>query len=242
MMHATVATHVGHVRTENQDRVVVGRWVLGPDVHGAHTVAVPESWPMVAVLDGMGGHAGGSLAAACAADVVAAGTLPLDAAAATALVNAANDAVFSLMSTNPHWSAMGSTLAALVVLAGDAMVINVGDSRVYVEEDGYLTLVSVDDTVGGGRLTQSLGGLAEPCPLEVHISVLPAAGRRFVLASDGLFGGVDVESLERCLTDDDPDTVRRLVEVALAAGGVDNISVAVVRCATDEANPEDDHV
>lgn len=230
-LSVVVLTHVGSVRGENQDRIVAGRWVLAPDHPLPEAITVPPAWPMVAVLDGMGGHTSGARAAVCAAEVLAGGSEPITTpAGAEAIVNRANDALFAQMAANPGCAGMGTTVAALVVADDDALVVNVGDSRVYSEMDGYLTQLSVDDAVGGGRLTQCLGGLTVPQPLDVHVTAVPWRGRRFVLASDGLFGEVPDEVLERCFVADDVATAGRLLETALAAGGSDNVSVAIVRC------------
>ena len=234
---ATVATHVGLVRTENQDRIVVGRWGLAPTHQGVEAMPVALSWPVVAVLDGMGGHTSGALAATCAAEVIAAGTQPPNEPGdAVALVEAANDAIFAVVSADPFRSGMGTTFAGLMLVGDQALVVNVGDSRVYAETDGYLMQLSIDDSSPAGHLVQSLGGLAEPQPFDVHVTTVATAGRRFLLASDGLFGAVDLAALEACLVPDDNETVRRLVDAALASGGADNIAVALVRClaANDE--------
>ncbi len=90
--------------------------------------------------------------------------------------------------------------------------------------------VSVDDAdVDRGPLTQSLGGMPTHEDVEPHVAVESLYGRRVLLASDGLFGHVDVAELQEAMVDDDESSVQRLLTVALERGGPDNVTIALVR-------------
>lgn len=227
----TAATETGRVRARNEDRVVVGRWILGPGHRGVATNTVAEGGP-VAVLDGMGGHVGGEIAAYTAAEVVAGsglgGRAPSDRAIED-LAHEANAAIYARMEALPDLAGMGSTLAGLVLAGPEVIVFNVGDARVYVEADGYLLAVSTDDAAVSGALTQALGGRSSFAAVRPHLTREPVHDRRFLVASDGLFGHVSDSDLDGCVSDDDRRTVNALVRLALEAGGPDNISVALVR-------------
>jgi len=233
---ATAATHLGLVRATNQDRVVVGPWMLAPDSSAVSILECGPGAAIVAVLDGMGGHVGGEFAATTAAEVVAGFGGSVDSEnAAEALVHQANDAIYNRMASIPSLAGMGTTLAGLALAGEDVVLFNVGDARVYVEADGYLLQVSTDDSVGSGALTQSLGGRTTHEAVTPHLFLEPVAGRRFLLASDGLFGHIDHTRIEACLVaaPDDAAAVEALVALALDEGGPDNVSVVLVRVLPD---------
>lgn len=226
----TVATDVGHVRETNQDRVVVGRWLLAPDHPDVAALNGVQARCAVALLDGMGGHAGGEIAATTAAEAVASFSGMIDSPETVVdAVQRANGAVYERMGSIPQLAGMGASLVGLALVGDDVVLFNVGDARAYLEADGYLVQASTDDVAPSGALTQALGGRATFERVEPHLVVEPAQGRRFLLASDGLFGHVDLTELDRCMVDDDRETVRALMRSALDRGGPDNVSVVLVR-------------
>jgi PPM family protein phosphatase len=229
-VRVVAVTHVGLIRERNEDRVVVGPWILAPDRVEAVAITLDRPPFVAAVLDGMGGHAAGAVAATVAAEVVASmGDTVDDEASAAYLAEWANAAVYEHMQGIPALAGMGSTLAGVAMVDDVAVVFNVGDARVYVEADGYLVQLAVDDSGSGGALTQCLGGLTSYRAVQAHVTTEAVADQRFILASDGLFGHLGEQALEACLVDDDEETVRNLLEAALDGGGPDNVSIAVVR-------------
>lgn len=226
----TAATHLGLKREVNEDRIVVGPWVLGPLSDEVASITLPPSDGLVAaVIDGMGGHSGGDVAASLVAEVVASrGGKAQAEESALELAVTANLAVYQRMASLAHLAGMGATLAGLLISQGSAWILNVGDSRVFVERDGYLVQLSTDDSAPNGTLTQSLGGVAQFQPVVPHLARDSAAGNRFLLATDGLFGCVDDTKLEQCMSQDDRSSVKALLAAALEAGGPDNISIILV--------------
>lgn len=227
----TAVSHVGHMRGRNEDRVVLGRFILGAHHGQVHGTRVGPG-EVVAVLDGMGGHVGGDIAAQLAAEVCSSAPLITSQAAAHATVAHANRTLYDRMSAVRGLAGMGTTIAGLTIVGEDALVFNVGDSRVYHLDDNRLVQVTVDDALSRTALTQSLGGEYALTLVRPHVTLVPADKKRFLLATDGLFGHLSTEALEARVTDDDNDTVGRLLDVALDAGGPDNISIALVRTAT----------
>lgn len=231
-LSATVATHPGRTRTNNEDRVLVGPWILSSR-HAATVAVRGVGLPtVVAVLDGMGGHAGGEVAATIAADELAAFTGEPREDEVTAALRRANDLVYQAADRAPALTGMGTTVAGIAVGLEDALLFNVGDARVYVDTDGYLLRASVDDDLPGrpGVLTQSVGGMAAWTEIEPHLCRETVADRRFLLATDGLFGHVEHDELVAAISGrDDADAVERLVHLALERGGPDNITLAIVR-------------
>jgi protein phosphatase len=228
------ATHVGRVRADNEDAVL----------------AVPD---VFAVADGMGGHAAGEVASAIAMEHVGrlAGRDDLGPDDVIGAIATANDAILAWAAEHPETSGMGTTVTGVCHGTLDGaphwLVFNVGDSRTYRQAGAALEQVTVDhsevaELVAAGRITpaeardhplrnvvtRSLG--TDPAP-EADVWVLPAGeGDRFLLCSDGLpleVSDSDIaEVMRRALTPQ--DTAEALVEMAVAAGGRDNVSAVVV--------------
>jgi PPM family protein phosphatase len=205
---------------------------------------------LLAVADGMGGHAAGEVASALTIESMAeldadqgSGDMLQMLAMAVALANAR---LQEKIIANPAVEGMGTTLTALLWSDGHAAVCHIGDSRGYLLRDGELYQITHDHTlvqslVDEGRISaddvsthpqrslllRALDGrsLAEP-DLSVHES-LP--GDRYLLCSDGLSGVVSDETLRDTLsTIEDPEIcTRQLIELAIHGGGPDNITCIV---------------
>ena len=228
-LRGTTATHVGHLRDENEDRAYFGGFVA-------------------VVADGMGGHIGGEMAAQLAIHVFADQDTPLPDNGLVQLAEQANRLVFERAS-EPEFRGMGTTLVALTLLPEKAKmsIVNVGDSRAYILSDGAFTQLTMDhslveDLVRQGRLTKDEAlvhpqrniltrALGISHEVEVDRFLIPTkAGDRFLLCSDGLFNEVDEQDIAALLGEhDSPDAAANaLVAAALDRAGRDNITVAVV--------------
>lgn len=225
---------VGSVRALNEDAVLNGRHI----------------W---AVADGMGGHAAGDVASAIVIDVLAeldsrSPLRPQDLGAAIAHANAR---ILQHAAHSPESWGLGTTVAgvALVQVAGADhwAIFHIGDSRVYRCQGGQLARATVDhseteELVMEGQITEeqarthanrnvitrSVG--TNPAPT-LDLWMLPMTpGERFLICSDGLTSEVaDGDIAAVVLGPADPTAAaHHLTELALAAGGRDNISVIVV--------------
>jgi protein phosphatase len=205
---------------------------------------------LLAVADGMGGHAAGEVASA-----VAIGALTdldddmppseLQIALSTAVAHA-NQILHDMVSADPSISGMGTTLTAMLWSDGKVALCHIGDSRAYVLSGGEFQQITHDHTlvqslVDDGRISsdeaathpqrslllRALDGTSEAEP---DLSILEArAGDRYLLCSDGLSGVVSEETLHRTLAavDEPEDAVLQLVELAIRGGGPDNITCIV---------------
>jgi len=151
-----------------------------------------------------------------------------------------------------HGVQSGATLTAVLILDTQAYVVNVGDSRTYLLRANAFAPVTRDHSyvgmlVANGILNpeevyyhpqrniilSSLGDAAatpDIFPIEdgaIHLE----PGDQFLLCSDGLWELVRDPEIQRVLTDevDAAAACAKLVQLANAAGGADNISVIVVR-------------
>lgn len=236
--HVAVRTHPGCVRTSNEDTVLVGDWVQSGTMTNTVCHELTLTTPVVcAVADGMGGHAAGDEASWLALRrlVTAAPALTDERAIRDTLLRIEDE--LNAAGSRPDLHGMGTTVAGVVLEAGYLSWFNVGDSRVYREQEGFLRQLSVDDAVTvwidgretrTGELTQCLGGGSRGFDV-VHLDREPLhLGRRYLVCSDGLTDALDQSALEGALTADAAEMAQDLVDLALRAGGRDNVSVIVV--------------
>ena len=231
VLRYAVRSDVGLLREGNEDSAYAGPRLL-------------------AVADGMGGHAAGEVASSLTIASMAkldseppGGDLLAELASAVA---AANARLQEMIIANPAVEGMGTTLTALFWSDGHAAVCHIGDSRGYLLREDELYQITHDHTlvqslVDEGKISvddvsthpqrslllRALDGrsVAEP-DLSIHDS---QAGDRYLLCSDGLSGVVSDETLRETLaTIEDPEAVaRQLIELALHGGGPDNITCIV---------------
>jgi protein phosphatase len=208
----------------------------------------------------MGGHAAGDVAAQTAAEVIAEKAPGGDLAEA---VRAANDAILVKASADADLQGMGTTVTAMRADGDSAKFAHVGDSRAYLLRAGELTRITRDHTgvdrlLRQGRITAEEAldhparhrleralGIGEPIDVDV-IDLDLQPGDRIMLCTDGLSGMVTDDVIEDVLgSAPDPQTAaHQLVEVALKAGGHDNVTTVVVEvpgdrpAAVPEAQPQ----
>ncbi|MEU1254967.1 PP2C family serine/threonine-protein phosphatase [Streptomyces chartreusis] len=235
-------SHPGLLRERNEDSLVVGPWTLcGTVTENPQTLVFPLGTPLVvAVADGLGGHPGGEVASSLVARQLAAlGPALTSEVAVRDAVNACNRAVYQAAGGEEETAltAMGTTVAGVVVQADSVLVFNVGDSQVFEAGGDGLRQVSVDDNPPHppGRtvslVTQCLGGSPTYRAVQPHVmSETPAPDERYLICSDGLTDPVPTDVLDDILAEhDDGRAAFELWKAAIEAGGPDNITVAVVR-------------
>ncbi|MBD7994878.1 protein phosphatase 2C domain-containing protein [Arthrobacter sp. Sa2CUA1] len=233
------------VRLKNDDSAYVGRY-------------------LAVVADGMGGHAGGNVASASTVlDLVHLDRPDLDDEAVTVLadeIQAANSLLSELVTTSPELSGMGTTVTAMLLQGNRAALAHIGDSRAYRLKDGVFEQISVDHTFVQRLIDE---GRLKPEEAEIHphknvlmrvlgdVDASPeldlatfevTAGERWLLCSDGLNAVLrdsDIESVLRGSKDIDY-AVDTLVDLTLAGGSPDNVTVAVVEIAEEPADAAPD--
>lgn len=225
-----VATHPGRVRDENQDQFCVAGIVSGGHVVSPVPVVTNGGF-LAAVVDGMGGHAGGRTAARIVAETLAepSGTWN----GIVDQLRAADARLYDLMDQQPQLRGMGATVVLVFVDEHGWTLCNVGDARAYLHRDGYSVVVSTDDRVRGsdGVISQSLGGADRPTGFQPHVTPLEVQpADRLLLCSDGLSDVVSLTEIQSALAQpvDLTEVVAQLVEAALAAGAPDNVTIAAL--------------
>lgn len=247
--HGAGRTECGPVRSHNEDCFVAN------DDLGLYVVA-----------DGMGGHNAGEVASRLAVDTLLGfiqrshdtddfswpwefdPTLSFSGNRLQTAIRLANQRVHQVAGSSDGYAGMGTTVVAAIVAPQRAVVAHVGDSRLYLLNDGHLSLLTRDDTLvaaleGDGHdlsvpashpmrnvLTRVLGAGDD---VEVHVQqVALRGGETLLLCSDGVHGVLSQADLESVLsgTGQPIDLVSRLLEAAIAGGSRDNVTAVVVRC------------
>src|SRR5215467_198785 len=227
-----VRSDVGLLREGNEDSAYAGPHLL-------------------AVADGMGGYEAGEVASAA----VIASVAPLDrdqmpesdlVEALSAAVTTAKQTLRNIVDADPAVGSMGTTLTAMLWSGETAAICHIGDSRAYLLRSGDFYQITRDHTfvqalIDQGRirpeeaathpqrslLLRALDGRTDADP---DLSVLTSqAGDRFLLCSDGLPVAVSDEQILEVLAEvsEPSDAVLRLIELAIAGGGPDNITCIV---------------
>ena len=227
------ATDRGKVRESNEDACAF----IPPDTY--------------VVADGMGGYAAGEVASAMLVDVFA--EMFSDAVhecgekALLHAVQAANSKILCAAAASEARKGMGTTVVALQYRENAAYWAHVGDSRLYLLRKGVLRRLTrdhsfVQDLVERGSITEEEArnhpkknlltravGVEEKLVVDTG-SFTPEAGDIFLLCSDGLTNMVGEAAIRETLQGESADKARTLVELALLAGGFDNITAIVVEC------------
>jgi len=233
-----VRSHTGLLRTSNEDSAYAGPRLL-------------------AVADGMGGHAAGEVASAVVIATLA--TLDEDLPGQDLLgalrdrAGRANEQLRLMTDRDPELAGMGTTLVALLFDRGRLGLLHMGDSRCYLLRDEQLTQITHDHTlvqalIDEGRITEEAAHShpqrsvitnvldGRDGDIQPDLSVREVrAGDRYLLCSDGLTGPVSsLETLrEALLLPDRQSACDRLVQLALRGGGPDNVTVVVADVVAD---------
>ena len=234
-LYSTTVSDVGTVRANNQDSSFAGEH-------------------LVAICDGMGGHAGGDTASTIAIRSLAhieREDREQDVAAIASMmetsVMAAHDAIVGKARHERKLSGMGTTVTAVALVDDYWVLSHIGDSRAYLLRDGALCQVSQDHSyvqhlINTSRITEQeaknhpqrnvvmrvLGDFdIDPHP---DIAVLKAhPADRWLLCSDGLCGVLENSTIADALLSMSnlTECAQHLVSMALRAGSTDNVTAVI---------------
>lgn len=251
-----LASHVGRVRTRNEDAVLELVSAQKGDLSGIE-------FGLFVIADGMGGQAEGQWAANLAVRTVAQAIVrqiympflqdsgaraenpPLQEALLDALLSA-NHAVHNTLPES------GTTLTTVLIIGNQAHVAHVGDSRAYLVYPDRVERLTRDHTLVERllELGQLSAGEAALHPqrnvlyraigqgegLEIDVSHHTLApGARLLLCCDGLWGVVPEDAMVTIVRQapTPQEACHQLVAEALRAGGPDNVTALVVEVVGD---------
>ena len=231
---SAAVSHVGKIRSNNQDSGYAGRRLF-------------------VVADGMGGHAGGDVASAIATKRIAeadgeyAAAEDAEQALQSAMI-AANSLLAETVFEHSELTGMGTTVSGLVRVGDQIVLGHIGDSRIYRFRDGVLEQVTADHTfvqrlVDSGRITPEEAavhprrsvlmrvlGDVDAAP-EIDTRILDTRpGDRWLLCSDGLSSYVSEDKLTVILATvpTSQGAADRMVKESLDHGAPDNVTVIIL--------------
>ncbi len=234
-LYSTTVSDIGTVRSNNQDSSFAGEH-------------------LVAICDGMGGHAGGDTASTIAIRSLAHieqddvhGDVQAISGMMETSVMAAHDAIVGKAKRERKLAGMGTTVTAVALVRGYWILAHIGDSRAYLLRDGKLSRMTTDHSyvqhlIDTGRITEAearnhpqrnvvmrvLGDFdIDPRP---DIGVFAAHPTdRWMLCSDGLCGVLEDSTIEKTLSSvsDQEECAQQLVAMALKAGSTDNVTAVI---------------
>ena len=226
---------VGLVRNGNEDSALVGS-------------------QLIAVADGMGGHAGGEFASSVAINTLSeiAPTFinpDVDSESASDLflnsLHTIDAQIRAVTQDEPQLAGMGTTLTALFINAAEISLLHVGDSRAYRLRGNDLEQLSADHTVlqellnkgiisesdaqvhpQRSMLTQALMGEGN---LEPSLHIFEGKIKdRFLICSDGLTGVLSDKEIKSLIKGKDAAAaVDALIDATYINGAPDNVTVVL---------------
>lgn len=234
-MYSTVVSDVGTVRSNNQDSAFAGEH-------------------LIAICDGMGGHAGGDTASTIAIRSLAhieqdnvQGDVQIIAHMLKTSVMAAHDAIVGKAKRERRLAGMGTTVTSVALVAGYWVVAHIGDSRAYLLHDGRLIRMTSDHSyvqhlIDTGRISESearnhpqrnvvmrvLGDFDIDSRPDIAVRKAHPSDR-WLLCSDGLCGVLEDSTLQEVLStcSDQEECAQQLVSMALRAGSTDNVTAVI---------------
>lgn len=229
---------------------------IGKRVHNEDSLYVPQrdfTYPLVAVSDGMGGHAAGAVASKLVIEGLAEELSDIRGDDVVSQLKRAiqhvNLDVYRAAQDVAELRGMGATLVCAVLSSTRFVAANVGDSRLYHFDGKALTCITTDHSyvqmlVDTGVITReearyhpqrNLITRAMGIALRTDVDIFDRSwqdGDLLLLCSDGLHGSVTDDEIRAILARAIPldEMCDRLIDLALANGGTDNISIVLVRC------------
>ncbi|MEV6274752.1 PP2C family serine/threonine-protein phosphatase [Nocardia sp. NPDC051832] len=217
-------------------------------VRGNNEDSVYAGARLLALADGMGGHAAGEVASQLM--IAALAHLDDDEPGTDLLgkldhaIHEGNAAIADQVEEEPELDGMGTTLTAILFAGSKLGLAHIGDSRAYLLRGGELAQITRDDTfvqslVDEGRITPEQAHTHPQRSLimraltgnEIEPTLImreARAGDRYLLCSDGLSDVVSDETIANTLREGSTDECAdRLIELALRSGGPDNVTVVV---------------
>jgi len=247
---ASGATHQGSVRVNNEDALLIdprAGLLIVADGMGGHSAGEVASRMAVDVIQqALRGPDRGGLSH----EPFDTGLAPSDRAASVAdAVKLANRQVFRAGCADGACTGMGTTVALALVDGRVVTYCSVGDSRAYLYRGGALTQLTVDDSwvqamreaspqafdaAAHGSMRHVLTKVVGAAP-EIDCTVAACelrGGDALLLCTDGLHGLVSDDEIRACFADcQSPEGVASaLLDRALDAGGLDNVTVLVAQC------------
>ena len=250
-------TDVGKLRNDNEDTLLVdddlGLYIVADGMGGHRAGEVASKLVVESIQDYL---SKGTADEAAEDDTVGDASLSIKANRVLAGIEHANKVVYEAAISELDYEGMGSTVSMLLFDANTLVAANVGDSPIYLIHNQKIQTLSIPHTVMAEQmaidpeaaaelgsefhhmLTQAMGANLS---VNANICEIPYfKGDILVIGSDGLTDLVTPEeTLEIAIKVPPESACRQMVDLANDRGGLDNITVIVVRIhATGNGNPK----
>ena len=239
-------TDVGQVRTVDEDSILAADLSFGVNSESSKFL-------LLAVADGMGGHAKGEEASKIALNAIARAVIPdlLNNTSFTKIlekgIQNANQDILDYTAKNPEASGMGTTSVCAVVKDNQIHLANVGDSRAYRVSDDEICRVTKDHSyvqalIDEGDITEEQAR-DHPRKNEITraVGIMPSvevdtmkltldSDESLLLCCDGVIAHLSDDDIHKIIRDSpDPQTAcQEIVDLANERGGSDNISLIIL--------------
>ena len=239
-------TDVGQVRTVDEDSILAADLSFGVNSESSKFL-------LLAVADGMGGHAKGEEASKIALNAIARAVIPdlLNNTPFTKIlekgIQNANQDILDYTAKNPEASGMGTTSVCAVVKDNQIHLANVGDSRAYRVSDDEICRVTKDHSyvqalIDEGDITEEQAR-EHPRKNEITraVGIMPSievdtmkltldSDESLLLCCDGVIAHLSDDDIHKIIRDSpDPQTAcQEIVDMANERGGSDNISLIIL--------------
>lgn len=239
-MEVAYRTSIGKQRNDNEDYVDVFT-----NQAGKH---------LAIIADGIGGHQGGDVASAMAVSHLGhefeQTTLATPEAAQKWIateITAENQSIIDKSNQFADLNGMGTTLVAALYFTEEVVIANIGDSRAYLMRDGELRQLTedhslVNELVKRGEISRQAArhhpqknviirslGISDDARFDLNTYPL-VLGDQLLMCTDGLTNMVDDQQIQAVLTSErtPKEKCDQLIDMANAAGGLDNITVLLL--------------
>ncbi len=240
-MRFDAVSNVGKVRNNNED---------------SYYISDRENYPLFIVADGIGGHNFGEIASNMAVEKIKDSIKTIEnyknldelESDMIKAISDANKEVYNMSNSSKEYSGMGTTLTVLYVYYDSILIGHVGDSRIYAINSREIRQLTEDDTIVNrllklGEITQSeaqnhpkknIITNAIGTDSRIDISLVQynyAKGEYILMCTDGLTDMATNEEILAIVNEyKTPSTISaKLLEVALEAGGKDNITLIIIQ-------------
>ena len=239
-------TDVGQVRTVDEDSILAADLSFGVNSESSKFL-------LLAVADGMGGHAKGEEASKIALNAIVRAVIPdlLNNTPFTKIlekgIQNANQDILDYTAENPEASGMGTTSVCAVVKDNQIHLANVGDSRAYRVSDDEICRVTKDHSyvqalIDEGDITEEQAR-EHPRKNEITraVGIMPSievdtmkltldSDESLLLCCDGVIAHLSDDDIHKIIRDSpDPQTAcQEIVDMANERGGSDNISLIIL--------------
>lgn len=245
-MKMALRTDIGQKRSNNQDYV--------------NKFANKSDQTLIVLADGMGGHKAGHIASEVTVTDLGREWVKTDFTEGDwepirtwllETIETENQKIFEMGQSEDH-KGMGTTVEAVALVGNYAIFAHVGDSRIGLVREGRYHLLTSDHSlvnvlVKAGQLTEEeaanhpqkniiLQSIGQEKPLDIDLGIQELfPGDYLVINSDGLTNMISNDLIESTMlsTVSLEDKADQLIQAANAAGGLDNITLALVQVGSE---------